>query len=158
MKQQQKIRYITFRWIPANEIPLKVIVLCSVFFNQPLDVKPPVVEYAKDLREKYFTLPLSISVIFFLKIGRPWQPRNCWSNWSERRTGMYQLLKNGLPFKKLLTCAISNITTFLFQGRAGEPGQQGEEGPEGPKVSRASYLFFVLREIAVVNALPYFVG
>lgn len=51
-----------------------------------------------------------------------------------------------------------NITTFLFQGRAGEPGQQGEEGPEGPKVSRASYLFFVLREIAVVNALPYFVG
>ena len=39
------------------------------------------------------------------------------------------------------------ITTFLFQGRAGEPGQQGEEGPEGPKVSRTSYLFFVLREI-----------
>ena len=47
---------------------------------------------------------------------------------------------------------------ILFQGRAGEPGQQGEEGPEGPKVSRASYLFFVVREIAVVNALPYFVG
>lgn len=71
---------------------------------------------------------------------------------------MYQLLTNGLPFKELLTCAISSITTFLFQGRAGEPGQQGEEGREGPKVSRASYLFFVLREIAVVNALPYFVG
>jgi len=28
---------------------------------------------------------------------------------------MYQLLTNGLPFKELLTCALSNITTFFFR-------------------------------------------
>ena len=64
-----------------------------------------------------------------------------------------------------LVCLLrtNNVRNFkhyyiLFQGRTGEPGHQGEEGPEGPKVSRASYLIFVLRQIAVVNALPYLVG
>lgn len=47
---------------------------CDVhsFSTNPLDVRPLVMECVKHLREKYFTLPLSLSVIFFLKIGRPW--------------------------------------------------------------------------------------
>ena len=64
IKQQQKIRYITFRWTPANEIPFKVILF------QPILRMLGCLSWSA--RKKYFTLRLSLSVIFFLKIGRPW--------------------------------------------------------------------------------------